>query len=116
MKLEEKIKTYTDYFESIGMTVSYADSVMAYKKGDDGIARNIETNALNFEVEYKNCFYNFAEKSWHVDTGRLSVYILPNGLWSIWSDSMDDRVNLGYFTGDVAKSILEKLVKNCKTL
>ena len=116
MKLEEKIKNYTDYFESIGMTVNYADTVMAYNEGDDGIVRNIETNALNFEVEYKNCFYNFANKSWHVDTCELTVYILPNGLWSIWASGMDDGVNLGYFTGDVAKSILEKLVKNCKTL
>ena len=116
MKLEEKIKNYTDYFESIGMTVNYADTVISHKIDNDGIVRNVETNALRFEVEYKNCFYNFANKSWHDDTCALTVYILPNGLWSIWSSGMDDSVNLGYFTGDVAKSTLETLVKKCKTL
>ena len=116
MKLEEKIKNYTDYFESIGMTVNYADTVVSHKIDNDGIVRNVETDALDFEVEYKNCFYNFAKKSWHVDTCALTVYILPNGLWSICDSGMDDSKNLGYFTGDVAKSILETLVKKCKTL
>lgn len=114
MKHEEKIKTYKGYFESIGMDVCYADEVIACKRMDDGGFARVETGTIYFGVEYENSYYKYLDKKWHKDTCRLTIDILPNGWWSINAESDDNgSVNLGSYTEEVAKAILENLVK-CK--
>lgn len=115
MKLEEKIKIHKDYFESLGMEVNYADSVIVSCRDDDGIHRNKETGAITFEVQYETCYYNYLNKTWKKDISVLSIEILANNLWLIETVTVDENVLLGYFTEEVAKTILENLVKR-KTL
>lgn len=115
MKLEEKIKIHKDYFESLGMEVNYADSVIVSYRDDDGIHRNKETGAITFEVQYETCYYNYLSKTWKKDISVLSIEILANNLWLIETVTVDENVLLGYFTEEVAKTILENLVKR-KTL
>lgn len=115
MKLADRIKTYKEYFESLGMKIKYADKVTVSCQDDDGIYRSKETGAIGFEVEYEICFYNYEDKKWHKDTSLLCIDILSNGLWEIETVTTDENVILGYFTEDVAKTILENLVKR-KTL
>lgn len=118
MKLADKIKMLTEYFESLGMKVTYADKVIVSHEDDDGIYRNKETGSVRLEVEYEVCFYNYGDKKWHKDsinTTTLGIDILSNGLWMIETVTTDEYVILGYFTEEVAKTILENLVKR-KTL
>ena len=115
MKLEEKIKIHKDYFESLGMEVNYANSVTVPYRDDDGIRRNKETGALTFEVQYETCYYNHLNKTWKKDISVLSIEILANNLWIIETVTLDENVLLGYFTEEIAKTILENLVKR-KTL
>lgn len=115
MKLEEKIKTYKDYFESLGMEVTYANNVTVSYRDNDGIQRNKETGAITFEVQYETCYYNYLNKTWKKDISVLSIAILANNLWEIETVTIDENVLLGYFTEEVAKTILENLVKR-KTL
>ena len=105
MKLADRIKTYKDYFESLGMKIKYADKVTISCQDDDGIYRSRETGAIGFELEYEVCFYNYEDKKWHKDTSLLCIDTVTT----------DENVILGYFTEDVAKTILENLVKR-KTL
>lgn len=117
MKLVDKIKMISDYFESLGMEVTYSDSLIVSYQDDDGIYRNKETGAIRIEVKYNGCVYNYGEKKWHKDTSYLGIEILSNGLWEIDTTTYDGEVLLvlGYFTEEVAKTILENLVKR-KTL
>lgn len=115
MKLADRIKTYKDYFESLGMKIKYADTVTVSYQDADGIYRSKETGAIGFELEYEVCFYNYEDKKWHKDTSLLCIDILSNGLWEIETVTTDENVILGYFTEEVAKTILENLVKR-KTL
>lgn len=55
MKLADRIKTYKDYFESLGMEVTYANNVTVSYRDNDGVYRNKETGALTFEVQYETC-------------------------------------------------------------
>ena len=115
MKLADRIKMLSEYFESLGMKVKYSDKVVVQYQDNDGIYRNKETGAIGFEVEYEVCFYNYEDKKWHKDTSLLCIDILSNGLWMIETVTVDESVILGYFTEEVAKTILENLVKR-KTL
>ena len=115
MKLADRIKMLSEYFESLGMKVKYSDKVVVQYRDNDGIYRNKETGAIGFEVEYEVCFYNYEDKKWHKDTSLLCIDILSNGLWMIETVTVDESVILGYFTEEVAKTILENLVKR-KTL
>ncbi len=111
MKLEEKIKTYKDYFESLGMEVTYANNVTVSYRDNDGISRNKETGAIAFEVQYETCYYNYLNKTWKEDISVLSIEILANNLWVIETVITDGNALLGYFTEEVAKTILENLAK-----
>ena len=111
MKLADKIKMMSEYFESLGMKVKYADKVIVAYKDDDGIYRNKETGSIRFEVEYETCYYTYGDKKWHKDTCLLGIDILVNGLWKIETVTTDEDVSLGYFTEEVAKTILENLAK-----
>lgn len=115
MKLADRIKTYKDYFESLGMEVTYANNVTVSYRDNDGVYRNKETGALTFEVQYETCYYIYLKKTWKKDISVLSIEILANNLWLIETATVDENVLLGYFTEEVAKTILENLVKR-KTL
>lgn len=115
MKLAEKIKILTEYFESIGMTLNYGDRVIVSYQDSDGIYRNRDTNATHIEVQYENCFYDYSSKEWKSNDCVLEIHILSNGLWAIETVTFEENVILGYFTEDVAKTILENLAKR-KTL
>lgn len=109
MEIEEKLKTYKGYFESIGMEVSNATEVLDFKKVDDDILERVKSGIASFDLDYENSYYELYDKKWHKGHCFLRVDILPNGWWSI--DTADE--NLGYYTEEIAKTILEKLV-NCK--
>lgn len=111
MKLADRIKIISEYFESLGMKVKYADKVIVAYRDDDGIYRNKETESIRFEVEYEIWYYTYGDKKWHKDTTLLGIDILVNGLWMIETVTTDEDVILGYFTEEVAKIILETLVK-----
>lgn len=117
MKLKERLKILTDYFESIGMELNGGDRVIVPYRDSDGIYRNRETNAICIEVQYENCFYNYSSKEWENNGCVLEIHILSNGLWSIETvaNGEGENVILGCFTEDVAKTILEGLAKR-KTL
>ena len=115
MKLADRIKMISEYFESLGMKVKYSDKVSVAYKDDNGIYRRKETETIRFEVEYEVCFYSYEDKKWHKDTSLLCIDILANGLWMIETVTTDENVILGYFTEEVAKIILENLIKR-KTL
>lgn len=106
----------SEYLKSLGMKVKYTDKVFMSYKDDDGIYRTKETDSIRFEVEYEVCFYTYGYKKWHKDTTLLGIDILANGLWMIETvTTEDENAVLGYFTEEVAKTILENLVKR-KTL
>lgn len=115
MKLAEKIKILTEYFESIGMKLNYGDRVIVSYQDSDGIYRNRDTNATYIELQYENCFYDYSSKEWKSNDCELGIHILSNGLWAIETITFEENVILGYFTEDVAKTILENLAKR-KTL
>lgn len=115
MKLEEKLKILTDYFESIGMKLNYGDRVVVPYRDFDGIYRYRDTNAIRIEVQYENCYYNYSCKKWKSNDCELEIHILSSGLWSIETVADEENVILGCFTEDVAKTILEGLAKR-KTL
>ena len=112
MKLADKIKMMSEYFESLGMGIDYSDNLIVTYEDDDGIYRNKETGAIRFLVKYKVCFFNYEDKKWGKDTSLLCIDILANGSWTISTISEnDDLVILGCFTEEVAKTVLENLVK-----
>lgn len=115
MKLAERIEILREYFESIGMKLNYGDRVVASYQDSDGIYRNRDTNAIRIEVQYENCYYNYSSKEWNKNECELEIHILSNGLWAIETVTFEENVILGYFTEDVAKTILESLAKR-KTL
>lgn len=115
MKLAERIEILRKYFESIGMKLTYGDRVVASYQDSDGIYRNRDTNAICIEVQYENCFYDYSSKEWKSNECELEIHILSNGLWAIETITFEENVILGYFTEDVAKTILESLAKR-KTL
>lgn len=111
--MSERLKEIIKYLETLGFSVTYSEPLSVWTKRDDGCDWNLQTDSILIAFKYNNCFYHYGKKKWVENCCELDLVVNSKNEWEISTDTGEDfgTVTLGYFTEEVAKTILENLAK-----